>query len=657
MAAGSLTDLLSQLNVQSTHNEHSQVEETSIQLLENGCTNPGTALKYCLIALIQQDKYNKALSILNTYGAIDTKYGNHLNMEKLYIFYKLNNVKKFEQLYSTIITDDIDVLFSKPESQLEKLRGFLHVRAQFCYKNGKNDESYRIYNYLASNNSTEIDNNTELACNERVPLTVEPNMMINYPLINELSEESYDMLFNESIVLAAQDKYKESLGLLEKSYNMAKASDYQDDINTIELQLAYIHQLLGNTADSKEYLNNLLIRLEAGSQMHILAKNNLVAFQDFSKYKDNINLLLRDLNIEKQNGLNIQTFTHDQWTKLNSNAMFLKLFNNVTVQSHSSRLSRTLHNYTKIVDNINLEPYQTQSKKLYHFAVKAVKSSTAGSTNGVVLLAIQLLIVENEWDNAIRLGELFFNKSITSANTLTDDLITIVYVLFELYNHVGRVHSKSMLLKKTSELFNAKDFSKVTKFSINKLNFWKHIAFQYLTLSKSSDAKKIFRQLMNVTYFKEHLVDENILQILNENSQDLFDFATVSDLVASVDVSSLISSGIAPLGSNSNKSQSIAATSINRVMKKKLNAKKQKKKQAKLQKFLATHDVTNKTVDSERWLPLKDRSTYRPKKKQLAKQTQGGAMNKQTEQALDISKKQKKNTNGGSKKKVKKGRK
>ncbi|SMN21525.1 similar to Saccharomyces cerevisiae YPL210C SRP72 Core component of the signal recognition particle (SRP) ribonucleoprotein (RNP) complex [Maudiozyma saulgeensis] len=657
MATGSLTDLLSQLNVQSTHNEHSQVEETSIQLLENGCTNPGMALKYCLIALIQQDKYNKALSVLNKYKAVDTKYGNQLKMEKLYIYYKLNNVTKFEKLYSSIVTDDIDTLLSKPEGQIEKLRGVLHVRAQFCYKNGQNDESYRIYNYLASHNSTEVDNTTELACNERVPLTVEPNMMINYPLINEISEDSYDILFNEAIVLAAQDKYKESLGLLEKSYNIAKASDYQDDINTIELQLSYVHQLLGNTADSKEYLNNLLKRLESGSQMHILAKNNLIAFQDFSKYKDNINLLMRELNIEKQNGLNIQSFTHDQWTKLNSNAMFLKLFNNVAVQPHLTRLSRTLHNYTKIVDNINLEPYQTQSKKLYHFATKAVNSSTEGSTIGAVLLTVQLLTVENEWDNAIRLSELFFNKSITSNNELTDDLITIVYVLFELYNHVGRTHSKSLLLKKTNELFNSKDFSKITKSSINKLNFWKHIAFQYLTLSKSTDGRKIFKQLINVKYFKDHLMDENIQQILNENNEDSFDFASVSNLVASVDVPALISSGITPLGNNSNRSQTVAAGSINRVMKKKLAARKEKKKQAKLQKFLATHDVTNKSVDLERWLPLKDRSTYRPKKKQLAKQTQGGAMNKQTEQALDISKKQKKNTNTGSKKKVKKGRK
>ena len=45
------------------------------------------------------------------------------------------------------------------------------------------------------------------------------------------------------------------------------------------------------------------------------------------------------------------------------------------------------------------------------------------------------------------------------------------------------------------------------------------------------------------------------------------------------------------------------------------------------------------------------------KKKQLAKQTQGGAMSKQSEQALDISKTQNKGSNNNNKKKNKKGRK
>lgn len=170
------------------------------------------------------------------------------------------------------------------------------------------------------------------------------------------------------------------------------------------------------------------------------------------------------------------------------------------------------------------------------------------------------------------------------------------------------------------------------------------------------EAKKMLNNLNKIYFFVKYMRDENVLQILNKTDSDIFDYSSVSNLVSPIDVSSLIATGVKPFESNSNKVQSNSVT-VNKIMKKKLQAKKQKKKEAKLKKFLATHDVANKTVDPERWLPLRDRSTYRPKKKQLAKQTQGGAMSKQSEQALDISKTQNKGSNNNNKKKNKKGRK
>ncbi|KAG0669804.1 Signal recognition particle core component [Maudiozyma exigua] len=672
MAGNSLTDLLSQLNVQSTHDEHSQVEKTSIQLLENGCTNPGTVLKYCLVALIKQDKYNQALSILEKYDSIATEHTNQIRLEKLYIFYKLNNVTKFKKFYDSIIPDGFLGLLNKknPASRMEKLRGILHVRAQFCYKNGDMEEAYRIYHHFSINNVSGTDDTTELACNERVPLTVESDMLMNYPPVNELNEESYDILFNESLLLFAKDETMNSLTLLQKAHNLAKTSGYQDDINTLELQLAYVHQLLGNTSDSKEYLNSLIKRLDVGSPMYVLVKNNLLAFQDFSKYKDNINLILRELNTKKINSLNLQNFTHDQWNKLQSNIMFLQLYNNVSIPSKSGCLSSTLHNYTNNVDNVIIEPYRSQAKKLYHLAIKSVSSYSSGSKNsiiGLVLLATQVLVVENQWDNAIRLCELYCNRILPSCKRASDDITTIVYVLFELYRHEGRSHSKLQLFKKIAPLYSFQTFQGIRKnirpflrFDedglINELRFWKHVAFQYLAAGKPKQTKEMLESLEKIFYFRKYMQDKNVRYALGYTQSYKFEYSSVSNLIAPIDVSSLIDKGIKPFESNSNKIQSSTVTA-KRIMKNKLQAKKQKKKQARLQKFLATHDVANKTVDPERWLPLKDRSTYRPKKKQLAKQTQGGAMNKQSEQALDISKKQNKGSNNNNKKKNRKGRK
>ncbi|CAI7374561.1 ASB_collapsed_G0054170.mRNA.1.CDS.1 [Saccharomyces cerevisiae] len=63
MAKDNLTNLLSQLNIQLSQDEHSQVEETCVKLLDSGCENPADVFRRCLVAVIQQDKYQKGFTL------------------------------------------------------------------------------------------------------------------------------------------------------------------------------------------------------------------------------------------------------------------------------------------------------------------------------------------------------------------------------------------------------------------------------------------------------------------------------------------------------------------------------------------------------------------------------------------------------------------
>ena len=444
MVKDNLTNLLSQLNVESTHNEHSKAEQTCLNLLDGGCSNPGQIFKHCLIAVIKQDKYERALALLQRYKHIDEKYGSQFMLEKLYIYYKLNQVAKFEKLFSSKFKDGIDGILKV--KMTSKNRGLLHARAQFCYRNGKYEESYKIYHYLASSNDQEeFDNDLELACNERVPLTALPNLEVSSPLFSKLHDESYDLLFNESMILSAKECYQEAIELLTRALTMAKGDGYESDINAIELQLAYVYQMMGEKDDSKKLLNNLLTKLEPGSAFQLIVKNNINSFIDFSKYSTNFNLLQRNLNFEKLNSLNLQNLTFEQWSTIQRNYMFLQLFNNNKVQSKSTILSRTLSNYSNLVDNVSLETYKTQSKKLYHHCISMINSGTTGSVIGFLLLTLQLLIVEKQWDNSIRLCESFLNKDKSSSKSNH----IVKYILFELYKVTGRHNSKRMLLFRT----------------------------------------------------------------------------------------------------------------------------------------------------------------------------------------------------------------
>lgn len=156
--------------------------------------------------------------------------------------------------------------------------------------------------------------------------------------------------------------------------------------------------------------------------------------------------------------------------------------------------------------------------------------------------------------------------------------------------------------------------------------------------------------LRELSSFNKDNEDELVNRIVSSNSLDI---AQGIDLVRNIDVKELIQLGVKPLESSVKKNK---ATTVNKVQKRKILELKKKRKTKRVDKFLQGRDAS-KLPDPERWLPIKDRSTYRPKKKQQGgKQTQGGAMNKKSEQALDISKKGKPAVNKKAKNK-KKGRK
>lgn len=640
MAKDNLTNLLSQLNIQLSQDEHSQVEQTCVKLLDSGCENPADVFRRCLVAVIQQDKYQKALHYLKKFKHIDDKYGRKFALEKLYIFYKLNMPDEFNTLYTAIITDDLDTVLKK---DIESLRGILHVRAQYCYKNGLYQEAFKIYQHLASHNEKDQDSQIELSCNERVPLSVATELMNRSPLVTPMDESSYDLLFNESFIMASVGKYDKAIELLEKALQGATNEGYQNDINTIKLQLSFVLQMVGKTAQSKEILKGLLQELKADSPFSLICQNNLNAFVDFSKYNTNFNLLLRELNVEKLNTFNLQTFTHEQWSNIQRNVLFLRLFNNVKIHSQESLLSRTFDKYSKLVDNVTLESYKTQAKKLYHHTTKTILSGTDGSTIGILLLTIQLLIIEKEWENAIRIGELFLNESWKSSfEKFNDSQAIVCYILFELYKIKGRNNSKSVLLKKLGSV-RVQLSGKIQE----NIPFWKHVGFELLSMGNAKESKALLREISNFSKGDADVLVDRVV------SSDSLDIAQGIDLVRDIDIDKLIQLGVKPLESSAKRSKN---TAVSKVQKRKVLELKKKRKIKRLEKFLQGRD-TSKLPDPERWLPLRGRSTYRPKKKQQgAKQTQGGAMNKKSEQALDISKKGKPTVNKKPKNK-KKGRK
>ncbi|SCU93452.1 LANO_0E03906g1_1 [Lachancea nothofagi CBS 11611] len=593
-----LTSQLTDLNVLYDNNRHSEVAKTCKTLIDRGVVDKKPILRQWLVALIKTDQYKKSWELLNQY---DADISDEFYLERLYVLYKLGYTKEFDKLYQKLKT------IVRDESSQN--RGLLHVRAQFCFKNGRYDEAAEIYEVLSQHNEQQLDNETEIACNERAAAAFFCSGN-DRKLATKLNEDSYDLLFNESLIALAENQPIIAFEYLEKASALAAQDGPNDDQFAIELQKSYVLQILGEEKRSKKILTMLLEKNKAGSPNYLLAFSNLKSFEDISKYTANIPLLLRELNVSKMSGM-VDTLGNEQQQRVLNNILFLNLFSNSSIQAKKSLVSKTLAQYQKNVEDVVLEPYHTQAKKMYHHTMSAISCGTGGSTVGVVLLTVQLQVVEKEWERAINLCETFLNKS---SQTFPVESRVVCYLLFRLYQETGRTNSTNILL---ARLFGIMQDEYVKE----DPEFWRFVAFKLLSQESYDKSEAIFGKLRALS---------PELSLIRPEANEVEEIRPdLESLVESIDIESIKSQGLTPFeGQSRHQNQG----GLGRVAKKRRVHKNRRRPK---------DFDTLKQPNPERWLPLKDRSDFKPNKKIAAKQTQGGSASRKGDQNLDISKKSK----------------
>jgi signal recognition particle subunit SRP72 len=131
----------------------------------------------------------------------------------------------------------------------------------------------------------------------------------------------------------------------------------------------------------------------------------------------------------------------------------------------------------------------------------------------------------------------------------------------------------------------------------------------------------------------------------------------VSDLIADIDISALESAGVSPSAS----SAAAAAAAIAGARKRTAGADDRANKRVRKSRLPKDFDPAKK-ADPERWLPVRDRSSYRPKgkkgKQRAAALTQGGVVDEKANEAASQQQKASGGGGGGSnaKKNKKKGK-
>ncbi|AMD21374.1 HER095Wp [Eremothecium sinecaudum] len=606
-----LCSLLKDLDVYSENNEQSKISNACLKLLNMGCSNAEDVLKKCIIALVKQDQYQNIPKLFEQYSEFANdveKFG----LLKLYTYYRSNSVELFEKLWHELVPNTEELL--QNDSFTGSDRALLHVRAQFCYKTRNYRESLAIYQALSRTNQDQYDSGFELACNELAALSV----LSDVPVSSGIDVPSYELLLNEAIAHSLANNLDEALQVLERASGLASAEGDESNLQLIMLQIAYVKQRLGQNKESKRILLKLLTEVPSSSSLVPIIKTNLKSMEELSKYdsKCNLPLVLRELDVKRITSMNAEKYSPYQWDQLQSNIILLKLFSNASIKSKSNMLSQAISKYSTLIDNVALEPYKVQAKRLFRFMVKTIAGNSLNNkTFGLLLISMQLQLKVKNLNSAIILGEQYWNKLIESS-TMNQQARVISYILLSMYEIGYRSHSTQLHLDRVVETFSIEAAGEVYE-------FWKFIGFTLLGHRRLEDAKKIFSALINV-----QPSDRLVRIVANDDDFAIAfeDSSNIEDLVADVDVEDLIKKGCTPFITN----QKSVKASLNKVTKKKRVSKNK----------LPQNFDPNRTPDPERWLPLKDRTNYKQKKK-LTKITQGGAMNKKIEQSLDITKQKK----------------
>ena len=589
----SLNELFKQLEVDSANDQHEEVLETASEILK---TNPHDkrALKLVVVSLINLDRYLKALKVLKTTQApVD-----ELLLERLYVYYKLNLdrelAEEFERLSDEVLT---------------KNKGLVHLKAQFLYRTGSYVESLELYASLIGSTSQDDPEMLDLSVNERAVLADGFqsgifNRFVSRSPVSPTSPESYDLLFNESVIQLGLGNLNKSLSLLDSALAKCKEAntDPQEQFEEtlpIILQKAYILNLQGKKSDASVILDGISQSSISDELTKLTFINNSIA----SKIGEDSNWLLTLKELGFPNSINQLSGRLSIVQKAQIWKNYWKLASrvgqrvnsNISVVRDDDYTLQAIASLVKAGVIIDKDTPQEQAKRMTKYAL-------ASGDLGASLLAAQL-------NSDVGKGEV----ALAVLNNLKLEwklLPGVSSIILQLCEKTGSEKKKLATFKEIVESYS--DASRLD--NVKVYDFLKVTALQFVTVEPEL-SKKLLVTLNN--FHKDDLISIS----LGEASAGLLE--PVEHLTQGLDLEDLIQS---------------ATADLNKISKNKpTNFKVFKTRKRPMRRPPKNLD-TAKHPDPERWLKLSDRSTYKPKAiKGKKNATQGGTADNTTEESISKS--------------------
>ncbi|NXE56228.1 SRP72 protein, partial [Casuarius casuarius] len=226
-----------------------------------------TALQCKVVCLIQNGNFKEALSVINTHTKVLTS--DIIAFEKAYCEYRLNRI---ENALKTI---------QSASQQTDKLK---ELYGQVLYRLERYDDCLAAYRDLIRNSQDEYEE--ERKTNLSAVVAAQSTWDRVVPEDLGLREATYELCYNSACALIGQGKLNEAMKKLQKAEELCRQSlsedsdvteeDIEAELAIIHGQMAYIMQLQGRTEDALQLYNQIIKLKPTDVGLLAVIANNII---------------------------------------------------------------------------------------------------------------------------------------------------------------------------------------------------------------------------------------------------------------------------------------------------------------------------------------------------------------------------------------------
>ncbi|KAJ5896494.1 uncharacterized protein N7473_005893 [Penicillium subrubescens] len=621
MVAQSLSSLLQRATI----DDHEEVLKSCNEALKKS-KNDQNAQHIKAIALLKLDRYEDALRVFEAGGDA------------------LKQIAGFEYGYALYKCGKLDEALDAVTKSAAG-RGASHLEAQVSYRAEKFRRAADLYERLSQDGAAPEANDLGInswATDAQLQWKGEAEY-VRHDRPSREDLESFETAYNAACLTIARGAFAQGEVLLNRAKNICQTSedltpeDRAAELLPIAVQYLYVLLRLGKTEQAEALLQEISVEDIPELSTKKIARNNIVLAR-----QTNINpfILYKTLHETPDSVNNDRLFDfQDNILVGNSHAadLLVQKYDGI-IRSTNKALSKS--SYPSATASINLlSVYNAAAQAEGQTGQKALKKilpllERRPKDLGLLLTVVQLYVSEGNTTSAITAMERSLQALEESISEEDQDARFnpgLLSALVSLYQLEGRKLQIRSTLAQAAAYWRKKPDSPASLLRAAATSLLH--SDDRADLATAGDLfKALYQQDSSDRVALAGYVASQATLDYSQVESQLEQLPEVSELVGDIDVSALEAAGIMP------SATSAAAAAAFAGARKRTAADKEGRAVKRVRKSRLPKDYDpEKKADPERWLPLRDRSSYRPKgkknKQRAADRTQGGPVNEKAEES------------------------